>query len=172
MALKDIMSGQGVLKCFHLLHMDLDKDSLHDKHLPYPSEPLSKVVPSSAITSCNGEVRRNETAHHKTSYMKLTPAQRYEIGKKGPEMGVSSAIWYYKNRYPDLSLTKPTIRWLKNLYKEELAKKPLVDADSSDFSELQYKKIGRPLNVGKEVDRQVQAYVKKFRKASAPVNTQ
>ena len=28
--------------------------------------------------------------------MKLTPAQRYKIGRKGAEIGVTAAIWYYK----------------------------------------------------------------------------
>ena len=62
------------------------------------------------------------------------------------------------------------MRRLKNLYLEELAKKPL-DTDSSEFNELPYKKYGRPLNVGKEVDCQVQAYIKDLREAGAPVNT-
>ena len=53
---------------------------------------------------------------------------------------------------------------------EELAKKPL-DADSSEFNELPYKKYGQPLNVGEEVDSQVQAYIKDLREAGAPVNT-
>ena len=85
-------------------------------------------------------------------YTKLTPVQRYEIGKKGAEMGVTTAIQYYKKKFPDLSLTEPTVRRLKNLYLEELVKKPL-DADSSDVNELPYKKYDRPLNVGEEVDR-------------------
>ena len=51
-----------------------------------------------------------------------------------------------------------------------MAKKPL-DEDSSKLSELPYKKIGRPLNVGEEVDHQVQAYIKELREAGAPVNT-
>ena len=56
------------------------------------------------------------------------------------------------------------------MYLEELAKKPL-DADSSEFNELPYKKYGRPLNVGEEVDSQVQAYIIHLREAGAPVNT-
>lgn len=46
-----------------------------------------------------------------------------------------------------------------------------MDADSSEFNELPYKKYGRPLNVGEEVDCQVQAYIKDLREAGAPVNT-
>ena len=66
-------------------------------------------------------------------------------------MGVTAAIRYFKKKFPDLSLTEPTVRRLKNLYLEELAKKPL-DENTSAFNELPYKKYGRPLNVGEEVD--------------------
>ena len=106
----------------------------------------------------------------KNYYTKLTPAQRYEIAKKGAEMGVTAAIRYYKKKFPDLSLTEPTVRRLKFLHQEELAKKSL-DADWSYFNELPYKKYGRPLNVDKEVDHQVQAYIKNLREAGAAVNT-
>ena len=46
-----------------------------------------------------------------------------------------------------------------------------MDADSREFNELPYKKYGRSLNVGEEVDRHVQAYIKDLREAGAPVNT-
>ena len=64
------------------------KDPSEDKELPDPSGPLSKVIPSSSIASCNAEI----TKVTKNSYTKLTLVQRYEIGKKGAEMGVTAAI--------------------------------------------------------------------------------
>ena len=88
----------------------------------------------------------------KNGYTKLTPAQRYEIVKNGAEIGVTAVIDIIK-KFPDLSLTEPTVR-LKNLYVEESAKKPL-DTDSSEFNELPYKKYGQPLNADEEVDCQV-----------------
>ena len=166
------MAGQGILKYF-----SLKKDHSEDKKLPDPSGPLSKVIPSSSIASCNAEVTKVLKLQAKPAsrvakkcYTKLTPVQRYEIGKRGAEMGVTAAIRYFKKKFPDLSLTEPTVRRLKNLYLEELAKKPL-DENSSAFNELPYKKYGRPLNVGEEVDCQVQAYIKDLREAGAPVNT-
>ena len=82
------MSGHGILKYFR----PLQKDSPQDKRLPDPSGPLSKVVPSSAIASCNAEVSRElkqtKRPVTKQCYMKLNPAQRYEVGKKGAEMGI------------------------------------------------------------------------------------
>ena len=93
----------------------------------------------SSIASCNAEVIKVLKAKQSRSvtYMKLTPVQRYEIGNKEAEMGVTAAIRYYKKKFPDVSLTEPTMRRLKILYLEELAKKPL-DTDSSEFNELPY----------------------------------
>ena len=85
-------------------------------------------------------------------------------------MGVTAAIRYFKKKFPDLSLTEPTVRRLKNLYQEELAKKPL-DENSSAFNEFPYEKYGQPLNVNEEVDCPVQAYIKDLRETGAPVNT-
>ena len=47
------MAGQGILKYF-----SLKKDQSEDKKLPDPSGPLSKVMPSSSIASCNAEVTK------------------------------------------------------------------------------------------------------------------
>ena len=77
-----------------------DKDQFEDKELPNPSGSLSKVIPSSSIANCNAEVtkvlKQAKLSVTKSCYTKLTPPQRYEIGKKGTEMGVTRAIRYYK----------------------------------------------------------------------------
>ena len=50
------MLGHGILKYFRPI---LDKkDPPEDKELPDPSGPLSKVIPSSSIASCNAEVTK------------------------------------------------------------------------------------------------------------------
>ena len=48
------------------------------------------------------------------------------------EIGIAAAQRYFRERYPDLALTEPTIRRAKNCYVEELKKNP-----SSELSELQ-----------------------------------
>ena len=87
------MSGHGILKYFR----PIKKDPPEDKKLPDPSGPLSKVIPSSSIASCNAEVtkvlKQAKRSVTKNCYMKLTPAQRYEIGKKGAEKGVVGVTW-------------------------------------------------------------------------------
>ena len=141
--------------------------------LPDPSGCLSKVMPSPSIMACNAEVTRvldAESSGTRKPYLKLTPAQRFEIGKKAAEIGATSAMRYFARKYTHLPLTEPTVRRLKNLYLQELKKKPL-SADSSDFKELPCKKIGRPLNIGEKIDSQVQAYIKHLRENGAIVNT-
>ena len=88
------MVGQGILKYF-----SLKKDQSEDKKLPDPYGPLSKVIPSSSIASCNAEVTKvlkllakPASRVAKKCYTKLTPVQRYEIGKRGAKMGVTAAI--------------------------------------------------------------------------------
>ena len=121
------MSGHGILKQFRPIKKDppVDKNPHEDKVLPNPSGPLLKVIPSSSIRlpavtlKCMTEVMKQaKRLVTKSGYTKLTAAQRYEIGRKGAEIGVTAAIRYYK-KFSDLSLSKPTVRQLKNLYLKE-----------------------------------------------------
>ena len=71
-------------------------------------------------------------------------------------MDVTAVIQYYKKNLPSISLIEPTVRWLKNLYLEECAKK-LLDVYSSKLNKLPYKKYGWTINIIEEVDCPVQA---------------
>ena len=46
----------------------------------------------------------------------LTPAQRYEIGKRAAKNGIAASIRYYAQKYPKLPLKETNVRRLKNLY--------------------------------------------------------
>ena len=74
------------------------------------------------------------------------------------------------------------MRRLKNLYQSELQSKlksgSTADGNDEipvkeDIPTLQFKKTGRPLMIGEELDRQVQEYIRYFRKPGigAVVNT-
>ena len=67
--------------------------------LPDHSDPLSELIPSTAITSANVKVlaalEDGEEMKKKVSqgpYLSLTPAQKYEIGKRAAEHGVTASI--------------------------------------------------------------------------------
>ena len=73
------------------------------KQLPDPNGTLSKTVPPSAIRMANDEVSKAVEGKSETTtaeprgtqsrpnrYLILTPAQRFEVGKRAAEHGVNS----------------------------------------------------------------------------------
>lgn len=89
-----------ILKYLHPLNQNLSD----------PSGPLSEQIPVTAIASANVKVlealQGNEEKKKRSRglYLSLTPAQKYEIGKRAAEHGVTASIWYFNKKYPDLSL--------------------------------------------------------------------
>ena len=129
---------------------------------------LSVTVPTYSIVATNKEVRKvyeqTATSEH-GPYVKLTASQKLEIAKRAAEMGTTSAIRYYKCKYPDLKLTEPTVR---NSYTFELKKRPLEERSS--LEELPTKKRGKPLMIGEELDREVKNYLSEIRSRGGVVN--
>ena len=76
--------------------------------------------------------------------------------KESSNFGIASAIRYYKDKFPHLHLTEPTVRRNKNAYLEELKKRPRKDDNDLAGGELSLKKRGRPLLLGKN-------WISKFR---------
>lgn len=143
--------------------------------LPDPCGPLSDKVPTTAITSGNAAVskaiKKSETSQkQKRPYLYLTDAQRYEVGKKAAASGTANTLQYYANQFPELWLTEPTVRRLKNDYNDFV--KDLPQDKRRDLKELpRKKKQGRPLLLGNELDKQVQSYIKYLRERGTAVNT-
>ena len=67
--------------------------------LPDPAGDLSKDMPSSAITAANTMVKAMPTAVPRKEYVKLTSAQRYQIGKKAAEIGIAAALRFSKKNH-------------------------------------------------------------------------
>ena len=141
--------------------------------LPDPTGPLSIVVPISSISAVNQEVSMvyKEIAsgeRRKGPYVKLTDLSQWcEIGRRAAEYGTTNTIRYYKKKYPDLNLTEPTVRRLKNSYKDELRKRPLEE--KSSLQELPMQKRGRPLMIGEKLEGQVKHYLTEIRKRGGVV---
>ena len=94
--------------------------ALHNKYFhPKASKldeerfPLSKVVPSSEITAINSSVKDEKKRSVRAPYLILTPAQRYELGRRAAEHGVTLTIHYYA---PDLDLKETSVQRFKNSY--------------------------------------------------------
>ena len=53
-------------------------------------------MPSTLITAANDAGEEVLEAKTKQQYVKLTPAKRFEIGKKAAEIGIAQALRFYR----------------------------------------------------------------------------
>ena len=117
--------ASGLLRYFKLKNQ---KEPL-SLHLPDPNGPLSQKVLSSGIASANacvsklpivdsntGEGSSTSTPFICGSYVVLTLAQKFEIGKRAAENGTAAAIRYYAKQFPEILLKETSVRRLKNNY--------------------------------------------------------
>ena len=125
-----------LLKFFKITKTDKELVKEKQEVLPDPTGPLSIVVPTSSISDANHEVLMIykeivSSEWRKGPYVKLTdPSQRCEIGRRAAQYGTTNAIRYCKKKHPDLNLSEPTVRRLKNSYKDQLRKRPLEEKSS------------------------------------------
>lgn len=145
---------------------------VQDEELPEPTSSLNSVVPSKAIELANSEVlklkNKGPRGARSAPYLILTPAQRYEVGKRAAEHGVTASLRYFAKKYPELPLKETSVQRLKNLYQcdcKQLRASNAV-APVEDVHELPRKKEGGPLLLPDELDLQVQEYLKELRKRS------
>ena len=157
----------GLLKYFKpkQLHEDND-DEVKPKGLPDPNGDLSKVVPSSSIEVTNAVLRQALEKERGPCgpYISVTPAQKYAIGQRAAENGVTATLRCYAKRFLDLQHKETTVRRFKNNYLASL-KTP-----DSDTKQLLTKKHGRPLLIGEELDEQVRHYITFMRKEGTVIN--
>ena len=73
-------------------------------------------------------------------YLHLTPAQKFQIGKKASKYGVTKTLDHYKVIYRDLPLKETSVRRFKDSYRALLKKRIKTD----ELMELPSKKTGRP----------------------------
>ena len=140
--------------------------------LPDPRGPLSEKMPPEDIASASASVEKviTESRKQKRLYLYLTDAQRYEVGKRAAENGTTTALQYYAHKFPKLPLTEPTVRRLKDEYREFV--KDLPKGKKGEIKEMpRKKKQGRPPLLGKELDRQVQDYIKYLHGQGTAINT-
>ncbi len=101
-----------------------------DTVLPDPRGPLTRQIPSTAIASANGEVRQllqaqqaaePVSATKRGSYVKFTPEQKAEVGKRAAEHGVAATVRYFGKRFPGLK--ESSVRTWRNAYTLEIKKR-------------------------------------------------
>ena len=138
--------------------------------LPKPQGPLSKVMPSSSIAAVNEEVKRvlekksdpgGNPATKRSPYQHFTPEEKLLIGKRAAECGVTSSIRYFSgvSQFRGRQLKESSVRGWKTTYLKEISARKRIGMDLN-IARLPNKKTGRPLLLGKDLDRQVQSYIR------------
>ena len=100
----------------------ISKSSSDQEHsdLPDPTGPLSEKIPSSTIATVNAKVtsavERPAGAGSRGPYSHLTPEQKYRIGKRATQFGVTSTLRHYSKAFPNLSLKETSVHRFKNQY--------------------------------------------------------
>ena len=154
----------GILKYFRS-RKDSDKE---ESSLPDPNGELSEKMPSSSITVANTMVNEilEKPRGKRGAYLALTPAQKFSVGKRAAESGVTGTIRYYAKTFPDIPLKETSVRRMKNDYLSHLK----TSEKSEDVQELPGKKRGRPLLLGEQLDKQVRGYILYLRAHGCIIN--
>ena len=108
-----------ILKYFHVKKQSLTMTAKSETNLPDLSGPLSKIIPSSTIAKVNKKVSsviEKPVAANRGPYLHVTAAQRYQVGKRAAEFGVTNTLQYYAANFPSLPLKETSVRRFKNLY--------------------------------------------------------
>ena len=156
----------------------ISKSSSDQKHsdLPDPMGPLSVKIPFSTIATVNAKIvsaiERPAGAGSRGPYSHLTPEQKYCIGKRLAEFGLTSTLRHYSKAFPDLSLKETSVCHFRNQYQCTIKEQVKSGEGVCDnIKALPTKPMGRPLLIGEEADRQVQEYVQFLRQAGSAVDT-
>jgi len=128
--------------------------------LPDLNGPLSSTVPSSTIRAVNKKLSSTmeKSASRDKSrgpYLHLTAEQKYCVGKRASEAGVTNTLRYYVKILPKQPPLKETsVRRFRDEY-ERCIKEQLRSDESSSSSSMKAlptKSMGRPLLIGEEAD--------------------
>ena len=99
------------------------------------------------------------------AYTTFSAETRADIGKYAAENGNAAALKKFRCDITDLG--ESTVRLFKKRYLEELKKVP----HGGTVSSIASRRRGRPLALGKEMDDDIQKYIKALRKTGTPINT-
>ena len=141
--------------------------------LPDPNGSLSTSLPSRAIAMANSEVQKSDKRSKKRgSYYEYSPEDRAVIGKYAKTNGLTAASRYFsrKLKHP---VSISTVTSMKRMYVKEQEIRKRKSADTGDeYQEIValQKKRGRPLLLG-DIDKRVQAYLKKVRDTGGVINS-
>lgn len=149
--------------------------------LPNPNGPLSDRMPSSAIISANKEVESlltqgqdgsssAQSTRKRGRYHSYTEEEKARIAKRAAEFGVASTIRHFSKEFVDRQLKESTVREWVAKYKKEVAQRFKLGMPM-EIKKLPEKKRGYPCLLGRELDNQLQEYVKGLREGNSVINS-
>ena len=103
-------------------------------------------------------------------YKKYSPEECLEIGHYASDHGTTAAARYF-SRQLQRNVYESTVQYMKRDYISTLRQKRAASPDEGDhLTALLPKKRGRLVLLGQELDRRVQAYLKKIREGGGAVS--
>ena len=162
------------------------KEEAVEAILPKPDGPLSMSMPSSVIEVANSSVREHLlttkgsitaptcdegealSSNTRGLYQVFGDTERAEIAKIAVESGITSAMRHFskmesgKQTDQQRKLSPSTVHGWKVKYLEALNKKH-EPGESREVTALPKKKRGRPLLLGKELDKHVETFLQQLR---------
>ena len=138
--------------------------------LPHSRGSLSSYISSTAIERANEEVRTQKKKSNKRgTYQKYSEELRAKIALYAVRHGVPAAV-RYSSRELRINITESTIRSFKSAYIEEL-KSQRIRHSTDKIKVSPYKKRGKPLLLGEDLDKVVQNYLEKLREFGGCVSS-
>ena len=132
-----------------------------------PNGPLSREVPSTAISVANNEVEEviasDSVTKKRGSYQKYTAKQKATIGNYALINGTSAALRCYAGEFPNLKYTT-VCGWRKAISSQQ-------KKEHESVIEPHGKKRGWPLTFPEEIVTCVMKYTRAVHEASGVVNT-
>ena len=139
------------------------------ERLTYPTKVSS--LSDKQVEQTNAEVKRaleeDTSGHGKYEY---TPEERAQIGKFAAEHGPAKAVRHF-SKLLSRKVPETTARRLKSEYLLKLKDECRGESTVPEVKSLHTKPQGRPLLLGKQLDKSVQEYIDPMRKVGGVVNT-
>ena len=119
------------------------------------------------VQSAQQEAHGEESGGHIRS--KYSDADHTAIAKYACQHGAAAAARYFSRNLGN-KVSISTVKSIKKVYIEELRKRPRTD-DGAEIDILPAKKCGWKVILGSDVDRKIQAYLRKVRDGGGAVNS-
>ena len=138
---------------------------------PDPTGPLARVLPASAIMGANREVERSVCSKSRKGQKKkvYSPRKKAQMGKLACSIGATAAAKSFSRKL-GVKINESTVRGFKRAYLAERSAKRLRKEEDCSVNEIQPKKKGRSLLLGRKLDTAVQNYILKLREHGCPIN--